>query len=192
MERLADDPATSSAILPSPRSEAPVNPRAMAGRIAELDALLDREAARAARTEEVHRALVSVVLDGGDLADLAAELSGILAGPVLITTPDGRVVAQAGEPADLTRIFGFCNWDSKMVEYRHVLDRPYENKGKDMVEVKSCNWKGVMANQRMETIPAATMPIGYAAKSSIQGEGCLSGFHDASGTKSGGVGMSPR
>jgi len=63
---------------------------------------------------------------------------------------------------------------------------------KDMVEVTSCNWKGVMANQRMETIPAATMPIGYAAKSSIQGEGCLSGFHDASGTKSGELGMSPR
>ena len=106
MERIADDPATSSAILPTARSRASVNPNALVGRIAELDALLDREAARSARTEEVHRALVSVVLDGGDLADLATELSGILAGPVLITTPDGRVVAQAGEPGELTRISG--------------------------------------------------------------------------------------
>src|SRR6185436_4855343 len=111
MERLADDPATSSAILPTPRSGVPANPAALVGRIAELDALLDREAARAARDEEVHRALVSVVLEGGDLADLAAELSGILAGPVLITTPDGRVVAQAGEPADLTRILGSACFD---------------------------------------------------------------------------------
>lgn len=45
--------------------------------------------------------------------------------------------------AHLTRIFGFCNWDSEMLEYRHVTDRAYvipadEKKGtpaKEMVEV---------------------------------------------------------
>jgi sugar diacid utilization regulator len=66
-----------------------------------LGALLNRQAALAARSEEVHRALVSVVLEGGDLADLAAELATILTGPVLVTTPDGRVVAQAGDAAEL-------------------------------------------------------------------------------------------
>src|SRR6266545_1120232 len=50
---------------------------------------------------EVLSALVSVVLEGGDLTDLAAELARILAGPVLVTTPDGRVVARAGDPAEL-------------------------------------------------------------------------------------------
>jgi len=59
--------------------------------------LLDRQAARAARSDEVHRALVSVVLDGGDLDDLAAELATVLRGPVFITTPDGRVLAHAGD-----------------------------------------------------------------------------------------------
>jgi purine catabolism regulator len=63
--------------------------------------LLDRQAMLAARSEEVHRALVSVVLDGGDLNDLAAELATILDGPVLVTTPDGRVVAQAGDNVHL-------------------------------------------------------------------------------------------
>jgi PucR family transcriptional regulator, purine catabolism regulatory protein len=64
-----------------------------------LGELLNRQAAVLARSEEVHRALVSVVLDGGDLDDLAAELTRLLGGPALITTPDGRVLAQAGEIA---------------------------------------------------------------------------------------------
>ena len=69
-----------------------------------LATLLNRQAALAARSEEVHRALVSVVLEGGDLSDLAAELAAILRGPVLVTTPDGRVVAQAGDADELARI----------------------------------------------------------------------------------------
>jgi purine catabolism regulator len=64
-----------------------------------LGTLLNRQAALAARTEEVHRALVSVVLEGGTLDDLAAKLATIMRGPVFVTTPDGRVLAQAG-PAD--------------------------------------------------------------------------------------------
>jgi PucR family transcriptional regulator, purine catabolism regulatory protein len=64
-----------------------------------LGTLLNRQAALAARTEEVHRALVSIVLEGGTLADLAAKLATIMRGPVFVTTPDGRVLAQAG-PAD--------------------------------------------------------------------------------------------
>ncbi|MFU8874050.1 PucR family transcriptional regulator [Micromonospora sp. SL4-19] len=64
-----------------------------------LAELLNRQAAVLARSEEVHRALVSVVLDGGDLSDLAAELTRLLGGPALITTPDGRVLARAGDIA---------------------------------------------------------------------------------------------
>lgn len=65
-----------------------------------LGELLNRQAAVLARSEEVHRALVSVVLDGGDLDDLAAELTRLLGGPALITTPDGRVLARGGELLD--------------------------------------------------------------------------------------------
>lgn len=37
--------------------------------------------------------------------------------------------------AHLTRIFGFGNWDSEVVDYGHVATREYANSGKDMVEV---------------------------------------------------------
>ena len=66
-----------------------------------LGTLLNRQAALAARTEEVHRALVSVVLEGGALADLAAELARIMPGPVFVTTPDGRILAQAGDGGEV-------------------------------------------------------------------------------------------
>ncbi|HET8681722.1 MAG TPA: helix-turn-helix domain-containing protein, partial [Micromonosporaceae bacterium] len=71
-----------------------------------LSDLLNRQAAVLARSEEVHRALVSVVLEGGDLADLAAELARILGGPVVITTPHGHVVARAGDGVELARLAG--------------------------------------------------------------------------------------
>lgn len=76
-----------------------------------LGTLLNRQAALAARSEEVHRALVSVVLDGGNLTDLAEELATILGGPVLVTTPDGRVVAQAGDADEMARILTSASFD---------------------------------------------------------------------------------
>jgi purine catabolism regulator len=79
--------------------------------VATLDAEINRQAALASRSEEVHRALVSVVLDGGDLSDLAAELATILRGPVLVTTPDGRVVAQAGDVEVIARLLGSPAFD---------------------------------------------------------------------------------
>src|SRR5258706_3408440 len=68
-----------------------------------IGSLLNQQAALAARSEEVHRALVSVVLDGGGLDDISPELAAILGGPVLVTTPDGRVVAQAGAEGAVRR-----------------------------------------------------------------------------------------
>src|SRR3954471_2441985 len=58
-----------------------------------LSELLNRQATVLARSDEVHRALVSVVLDGGGLSDLATELARIMGVPVMVTAPDGRVVA---------------------------------------------------------------------------------------------------
>lgn len=37
--------------------------------------------------------------------------------------------------AHLIRVFGYGNFDTHLVEYHHVTDRPYDNNGKDMVEV---------------------------------------------------------
>ena len=79
---------------------------------------------------------------------------------------------------------------NQFVENAHPANETKKAR-KDM-EVTSCNRKGVMANQRTVTTPAATMPIGHAAKSAIQGEGCLSGFQEELGTKSGEIGMAPR
>ncbi len=69
-----------------------------------LGELLNRQAAVLARSEQVHRALVAVVLDGGGLDDLAAELARILGGQIMITATDGQVVARAGDATELARL----------------------------------------------------------------------------------------
>lgn len=65
-----------------------------------LTDILNRQAAVLARSEEAHRALVSVVLAGGGLGALTEELSRLLGGAVLVTTPDGRVLAGSQAPGD--------------------------------------------------------------------------------------------
>jgi PucR family transcriptional regulator, purine catabolism regulatory protein len=63
-----------------------------------LTGVIDRQAAMRERAEEVHRVLVQVVLDGGGPDELAEKLAGLLTGPVLVTTSDGRMIARAGDP----------------------------------------------------------------------------------------------
>jgi PucR family transcriptional regulator, purine catabolism regulatory protein len=71
-----------------------------------LSDVLDRQAAVLARADRVHHALVQIALDGGELGDLAGELARILGGPVLATTPDGRILAEAGEAQALAAVTG--------------------------------------------------------------------------------------
>jgi len=59
-----------------------------------LTDVLNRQAAMLARSEEVHRALVQIVLAGGGLPEVTAELFGLLGGAVLVTSPDGHVLAE--------------------------------------------------------------------------------------------------
>lgn len=66
-----------------------------------LTAVLDHQAERLTRSEDAHRALVQVVLDGGGLAEVAAALARILGVVVLLTDADGRLVAEADAGADL-------------------------------------------------------------------------------------------
>jgi purine catabolism regulator len=70
-----------------------------------LSDLLDQQASSLARSEAVHRALVQIVLDGGGLPELAAELVCLLGGAVVISTQDGRVLADAGDVAALSAAF---------------------------------------------------------------------------------------
>ncbi len=50
--------------------------------------------------------LLQVVVDGGGLPEVAAGLVGLLGGAVVITTPDGRVLADAGDVQALERVYG--------------------------------------------------------------------------------------
>jgi len=61
-----------------------------------LTAVLNRQAAVLARADEVHRALLDIVLTGGGLDMLCAELAGILPGTAMVTSTDGRVLASDG------------------------------------------------------------------------------------------------
>jgi len=70
-----------------------------------------RRAAAAARSEEVHRALVQVVVDGGGLQEVTDELVGVLGGVVAATTPDGRVQAVSGAAADVARVLASSHVD---------------------------------------------------------------------------------
>lgn len=66
-----------------------------------LTDLVNRQARTLARAEEVHRHLVGIVLGGGGLPELAAGTAEALGVAVLVTAPDGRPVASAGDPGEL-------------------------------------------------------------------------------------------
>jgi len=66
-----------------------------------LTAVLNRQAAVLARADEVHRALLDIVLTGGGLDMLCAELAGILPGAAMVTSTDGRVLASDGPGAEV-------------------------------------------------------------------------------------------
>jgi PucR family transcriptional regulator, purine catabolism regulatory protein len=61
-----------------------------------LTDILNRQAAVLARTEEVHRALVQIVLGGGGLQEVADEVAGILDAAVMVFDDEGRFTAGSG------------------------------------------------------------------------------------------------
>jgi purine catabolism regulator len=66
-----------------------------------LDAVLDQQSGVLERVEETHRILVEVVLAGGGLEDLCRRLAEFLGGAAMVTSSDGRVLAQAGSEHEL-------------------------------------------------------------------------------------------
>lgn len=56
------------------------------------------------RSEEVQRQLVDIVLSGGGVAEVAEAVSELFSGVALVTTADGRVVSEAGDPAHRSRV----------------------------------------------------------------------------------------
>lgn len=61
-----------------------------------LEAVLDQQSGILQRVEEAHQILVDVVLAGGGLEDLCQGLAEFLGGVAMVTSSDGRVLAQAG------------------------------------------------------------------------------------------------
>jgi purine catabolism regulator len=56
------------------------------------------------RSEEVQRQLVETVLTGGGVAEVAASVSELFSGVAMITTADGRVLSEAGDPEHRTLV----------------------------------------------------------------------------------------
>lgn len=66
--------------------------------------LVDRQAWALDFADRMHRALTSIVLEGGDLPQIADEVATLFEAAVLVCTPDGRVQASAGSDADLAAL----------------------------------------------------------------------------------------
>jgi purine catabolism regulator len=58
--------------------------------------LLDLQNRVLAQADVLHRAISAIVLGGGGLSEIAGEVSRLLDSVVLVTTPDGRVLANEG------------------------------------------------------------------------------------------------
>lgn len=69
-----------------------------------LTDILNRQAAILARTEEAHRALVQIVLAGGGMREVAAEVAGLLQVAVALVDTSGRILVTAGESGQLARL----------------------------------------------------------------------------------------
>ncbi|MFB9839176.1 PucR family transcriptional regulator [Actinoallomurus acaciae] len=62
-----------------------------------LTDILNRQAAILARTEEVHRALVQIVLCGGGLQEITDEVAGLLGAAVAVIDGDGHELVASGD-----------------------------------------------------------------------------------------------
>ncbi|WP_433240416.1 PucR family transcriptional regulator [Streptosporangium sp. CA-135522] len=71
-----------------------------------LTDILNRQAAVLARAEEAHRALVQVVLAGGGLREVTAEVAGLLDVAVAVLDGAGQVLAAAGPAEHLSALRG--------------------------------------------------------------------------------------
>lgn len=69
-----------------------------------LTDILDRQASILVRAEEIHRALVQIVLGGGGLQEVADEMATLLGAAVALTDTDGRVLVGAGSAQQLAAL----------------------------------------------------------------------------------------
>ncbi|MGI5486958.1 PucR family transcriptional regulator [Microtetraspora malaysiensis] len=73
-----------------------------------LTDILNRQAGLLARAEEAHRALVQIVLAGGGMREVAAEVAGLLDVAVAALDAGGRVLATAGDAERVATLRATC------------------------------------------------------------------------------------
>jgi purine catabolism regulator len=74
--------------------------------------LVDRQSWALDVADRLHRALTAIVLEGGDLPQIAEEFANLFETAVLICTPDGRVQATAGADADIAALGALALYDA--------------------------------------------------------------------------------
>ena len=107
---VANDQGRDAQTLPSngetaarPTVDLDALPHDPAERAAALERIVEQQAALLEREDEVHRVLVRIVLAGGALAELGDAVVGFFQGTAVVTTTDGRVLAMAGDEAEVAR-----------------------------------------------------------------------------------------
>ncbi|GLW96708.1 PucR family transcriptional regulator [Microtetraspora sp. NBRC 16547] len=73
-----------------------------------LTDILNRQAALLARAEEAHRALVQIVLAGGGMREVTAEVAGLLDVAVAALDAGGRILATAGDAERVAALRETC------------------------------------------------------------------------------------
>ncbi|MDA8371753.1 MAG: PucR family transcriptional regulator ligand-binding domain-containing protein [Nocardiopsaceae bacterium] len=102
-----------------------------------LTDILNRQAATLARSEEVHRVLVDVVLAGGGLAAITGKLADLLGDSVMVATPDGRVLAYSGPDEEILRdprYFDVASGRFHVESYKHGI-RALDDENARVVQV---------------------------------------------------------
>ncbi|MDP9093497.1 MAG: PucR family transcriptional regulator ligand-binding domain-containing protein [Actinomycetota bacterium] len=74
--------------------------------------LVDRQSWALDVADRLHRALTAIVLEGGDLPQIAEEFAALFETAVLICSPDGRVQTTAGADADTSALAALALFDA--------------------------------------------------------------------------------
>ncbi|MQA93723.1 MAG: PucR family transcriptional regulator [Streptosporangiales bacterium] len=95
-----------------------------------LTDIANRQAAILTRSEEVNRAFVQIVLDGGGLTEITDELAGLLGNAVAVLDGDDRILAETGLAAVRGRLaaLGILDADERLRldEYTALFEGAYE------------------------------------------------------------------
>ncbi|HEV7191744.1 MAG TPA: PucR family transcriptional regulator ligand-binding domain-containing protein [Jatrophihabitantaceae bacterium] len=96
--------------------------------------LVDRQSWALDVADRLHRALTAIVLEGGDLPQIAGEFAALFESAVLICSPDGRVQTTAGSDADVAALNALPMFDESgrfRTERVHagLQDAPREHSG---------------------------------------------------------------